>query len=99
MPPLRQYLSRLLKKCESIAAPKGHGPRTPAAFPLQTGHFKGPPEGAMIAVVDPPASRRREWWAKAMPPLWKYFASVAKKRGELIKLFAEQAAAAERLPA
>jgi hypothetical protein len=32
----------------------------PAVFPLQTGRFKGPPEGPMIAVVDPQASRRRD---------------------------------------
>jgi hypothetical protein len=55
MPPLWQYFLplRKAKAVESIAAPKGHGPRTPAAFPLQTGHFKAPPEEAMIAVVDP----------------------------------------------
>jgi|SRR5215216_1808162 len=34
------------------AAPKGTDP-SPAAFPLQTGHFRGPPEGAMIAIMDP----------------------------------------------
>jgi hypothetical protein len=36
--------------------------RTPdrAAFPLQAGRFKGPPEGAMITVVDPQASQRRD---------------------------------------
>jgi hypothetical protein len=36
-----------------LLPPKGHGPPAPAAFPLQTGHFKEPPEGAMIAIVDP----------------------------------------------
>src|SRR5215217_6900605 len=38
---------------ESIAAPKGHGPRTLRLFPLQTGLFRGPLDGAMIAIVDP----------------------------------------------
>jgi hypothetical protein len=68
MPPLWQYFLRLRKEAdESIAAPKGHGPPDPAAFPLQTGGFLGTTMGAMTAVVDPQASRRREWWAKAMP--------------------------------
>jgi hypothetical protein len=79
------------KAVESIAAPKGRGPPGSAAFPLQTGIFKGPPEGAMIAVVDPQASRRREWWARAMPPLWQYLSApeadeaiaVPKGRGPL----------------
>jgi hypothetical protein len=42
---------------EAIPAPKGYGPPDPAAFPLQTSRFKGPPEGDMIAIVDPQASR------------------------------------------
>jgi hypothetical protein len=40
MPPLWQYLLRLLKKAlESISAPKGHGPPDCAAFSLQAGRF------------------------------------------------------------
>jgi hypothetical protein len=38
---------------ESIAAPKGHGPLDPAAFSLQSGHFWGPLEGTIIALLDP----------------------------------------------
>jgi hypothetical protein len=55
MPPLWQYFSRLLrgKAGESIAAPKGHGPRLPAAFPLQIGTFLGNHAGATMAIVDP----------------------------------------------
>jgi hypothetical protein len=47
-PPLWQYFSPLLKEAdESIAAPKGHGPRTPAGFvpanqPLLGDRRKGP---------------------------------------------------------
>jgi hypothetical protein len=61
---------------ESIAAPKGHGPRTPRAFSLQTTVCRGPPEGTMITFLDPePAAAI--WWARAMPPLWQYFARLA----------------------
>jgi hypothetical protein len=41
------------KAGESIAAPKGHGPRLPAAFPLQIGTFLGNHAGATMAIVDP----------------------------------------------
>jgi hypothetical protein len=74
-PPLWQYFSPLPQK-------KGrrlhYGPqraRTPnpgGLFPCKPAVFRGPPEGAMIAVVDPQASRLRDGWAKAMP-LWQYF--------------------------
>jgi hypothetical protein len=72
MPPLWQYFSRLRKKAhEPIAAPKGHGPPDPAAFPLQSCHFWGPLEGTIIALLDPKPARRGIG-AKAMPPLWQY---------------------------
>jgi hypothetical protein len=52
--PLGQYfLASAEKADESIAAPKGHGPRTPAAFPLQTGRFLGTTTGAMMSIADP----------------------------------------------
>ena len=38
---------------ESIAAPKGDGPGPLRAFSLQTTRFRGPPEGAVIAIMDP----------------------------------------------
>ena len=33
----------------------------------------------MIAIVDPQASRRRDWWAKATPPLWQYSSRLRRK--------------------
>jgi hypothetical protein len=60
MPPLWQYFLRLLRKAdESIAAPKGRGPRAPAAFPLQTGRFLGVREGGHDA----------RWWTLWPAPL------------------------------
>jgi hypothetical protein len=55
MLPLWQYFSRLQKRAdESIAAPKGHGPRTlRGCFPCKTPVFRGPPEGAVIAIRGP----------------------------------------------
>jgi hypothetical protein len=41
------------KADKSIAAPKGHGPPDPAAFPLQTGGFLGTTMGAKMATADP----------------------------------------------
>jgi hypothetical protein len=38
---------------ESIAAPKGRGPRIPAAFSLQNGLFWGPRAGIIIGFSDP----------------------------------------------
>jgi len=52
MPPLGQYFARL-EKNEFIAAPKGHGPRTLSAFPLQNDDSWGQQEGTTIAVSDP----------------------------------------------
>jgi hypothetical protein len=60
------------KADESIAAPKGHGSRTLRLFPCKPAVFRGPPEGAVIAIVDP-GKPTPWWWAKAKPPLWQYF--------------------------
>jgi hypothetical protein len=57
--PVVAVLLTSAKADEPIAAPKGRGPRTLAALPLQTSHFKGPPEGATIAFLDPWARRPR----------------------------------------
>lgn len=56
MPPLGQYFSRLQRKKkadDSIAAPKGHGPRTARHFPCMPAVSGGPREGATIAFMDP----------------------------------------------
>jgi hypothetical protein len=73
------------KADESIAAPKGHGPPDPAAFPLQTGVFLGATMGAMMAVADPSgrhpsAARPPCWFAKAMPALGQYFSRLLTAR-------------------
>jgi hypothetical protein len=67
MPPLGQYFSRPLKtQDEWIAAPKGHGPRTPASFFPANHGFQGIAGRAMIALLDPsqplPCS-----WARPCP--------------------------------
>jgi hypothetical protein len=49
-------------------------------FPLQPPVFRGPPEGAMIAVVDP-RQADAVIVAKAMPPLWQYFSRSASHAG------------------
>jgi len=36
-----------------LRPPKGTDPGPCELFPLQNRHFQGPPEGAMIAIVDP----------------------------------------------
>ena len=46
---------------------KGHGPQTLRLSPCKPAVFKGPPEGAMIAIVDPQASRRRDGGRRPCP--------------------------------
>jgi hypothetical protein len=65
MPPLWQYvpgvkkaraavLRPAAKKAdEPIAAPKGRESRTPRTFPCKLAGFRGPHEGAIIAILDP----------------------------------------------
>jgi hypothetical protein len=48
------------KADESIAAPKGRAdPEPHGLFSCKSAGFRDPPEGTMIAIVDPQASRRR----------------------------------------
>jgi hypothetical protein len=56
MPPFWQYFSPLLRGRRVHCCPKERGPPDAAAFRLQTAAFKGPPEGAMIAMLDPRAT-------------------------------------------
>jgi hypothetical protein len=55
-----------------LLPPKGTDPRTLWLFPCKPAVFRGPPEGAMIATMDP-------WQADAVvvgeghAPLWQYF--------------------------
>jgi hypothetical protein len=39
--------------------------------------FMGPPGAATVSDF---GSRRRDWGAKAMPPLWQYFSRLGNKR-------------------
>jgi hypothetical protein len=71
--PLWQYFSKAKKKQWSpLLPPKGTDPRTLWLFPCKPAVFRGPPEGAMIATMDP-------WQADAVvvgeghAPLWQYF--------------------------
>ena len=63
MPPLWQYSSRLVNakiEDESIAAPKrAPTPDPHGIFTCKSADFRGPPDGAMIVILDPLASRRR----------------------------------------
>jgi hypothetical protein len=53
MAPVWQYFARLQKADESIPAPKGAdpGPRSPS--PAKPPYSGGPPEGTIIAFLDP----------------------------------------------
>jgi hypothetical protein len=54
MPPLWHYSSQLLKKARRVhCCPQRAWTPDSATFPLQTDHFRGPPDGAMIVIVDP----------------------------------------------
>jgi hypothetical protein len=71
--PVVAVLLASAKPDESIAAPKGHGPPDPAAFPLQTEGFLGATMGAKMAIggplwpAPPPRLALPRWWARAMP--------------------------------
>jgi len=51
--PVAAVLASAGKADESIPDPKGRESRTPRTFPCKSASFRGPPEGAMIAIVDP----------------------------------------------
>jgi hypothetical protein len=53
MPPLWQYLTRVRSQTSPLLPPKDTDPRTLWLFPCKPAGFKGPQEGAMIAIVDP----------------------------------------------
>jgi hypothetical protein len=53
MPPLGQYFSPLARQMSPSLPPKGTDPQTLWLFPCTRAVFRGPPEGAMIAVMDP----------------------------------------------
>jgi hypothetical protein len=59
--------------------PKGTDPWTLRAFSCKQAVFRGPPEGAMIAIVDPEPSRRRGGGRRPCPPLWQYLSRLQKK--------------------
>jgi len=68
------------KADESIAAPKGHGPLHPAAFPVQNNRFQGAAGRVHRSPSWTPSQPLRCWWARAMPPLWQYFTRLRKKK-------------------
>src|ERR1051325_1076619 len=81
MPPVVAVLGPSAKKAdEPIPAPNGPGPRTLRAFSLQTATFEGPPEGAVIAKVDPQASRCRDGGRGPCLPLWQYLVPPRKRQ-------------------
>jgi hypothetical protein len=53
MPPLRQYFSRLLRQTSPSRPPKGTDPGPCGLFPCKPPIFRGPREGATIALLDP----------------------------------------------
>jgi hypothetical protein len=65
------------KALELISAPKERGPRTLRLFPCKPGRFKGPPEGAMIAVVDP-GRADAVMVGEGHAPLWQYLSRLLK---------------------
>ena len=66
---------------ESIAAPKGHGPRTLRALSLQTSRFKGTAERVMIAFLDPLSTRCRAGGRGPCPR----FGSTSRVRGTKLR--------------
>jgi len=68
MPPLWQYFLplRKAKAVESIPAPKGRGSRTPCGFSPANRPFQGTAGRGHDRRRGPPASRRRDGWARAM---------------------------------
>jgi hypothetical protein len=52
---------------ESIPDPKGRESWTPQPFPLQNSPFWGPHEGAIVAILDPLANRRRKVGRRPCP--------------------------------
>ena len=75
--PSRQYLAPCGSGSDPIAAPKGTDPGPCELFPCKQAIFRGPPEGAMIAVMDP-RQADAVVVAKALPPLWQYFSPCSK---------------------
>jgi hypothetical protein len=53
--PLNRHAERErdARQTSPLLPPKGTDPRTLPLFPCKSGVFGGPPEGAMIGVVDP----------------------------------------------
>ena len=62
-----------------LLPPKGADPRTLRFFPCKRAVYRGPPEGTVIAIVDPDKPTLW-WWTRAMPPLWQYFSPCSKIR-------------------
>jgi len=57
------------RQTSPLLPPKGMDPRTLRLFPCKPDVFRGPPEGAMIAFLDPQASRRRAGGRRRCPRL------------------------------
>jgi hypothetical protein len=78
--PVVAVLGRACEKSQSspLLPPKGMDPRTLRLFTCKPAVFRGPPAGAMIAVVDPQASRRWDGGRRPMSPSWRYFVTSAK---------------------
>jgi hypothetical protein len=75
------------KADESIPDTKGCGSRTPTDFPLHNSRFWGPRGGAIIAILDPLASRGR-MVGEDHPPLWQYLRPAVKDKGVFYTAFA-----------
>jgi hypothetical protein len=85
MPPLWQYFSRLPRHTSPFRPPKGTDPRTLRLFPCKR-PFLGVVRRGHHRHLGPPGKPTPWWWAKAMPPLWQYFALLARKSSRTSRL-------------
>jgi hypothetical protein len=80
----REGSTRGRRQTSPSRPPKGADPGHPRLFPCKPAVFRGPREGAMIATVDP-GKPTPWWWAKAMPPLWRYFTRLLEGTSRVCK--------------
>ena len=61
------YAGTFLSQTSPLLPPKGTDPGTLRIFPCKGSVFKGPPEGAIIAIVGP-WQADAGWWARGPAP-------------------------------
>jgi hypothetical protein len=87
MPPLWQYLwpEEKTRHSSPLLPPKGTDPGPLRLFPCKR-PFLGVVRRGHHRHLGPPGKPTPWWWAKAMPPLWQYFALFARKSSRTSRL-------------